>query len=69
MVIEDEESVTTKMNGKRYKAGKFAYNLRRELYKEHLGLSDDEVMDPISDDFWKRFNGIAEVTIALLAAI
>jgi hypothetical protein len=38
MVIEDTDMVTSKMNGKEYKAGRFAYTLRTHLFKEHIGL-------------------------------
>ena len=31
------------MNGETWKAGKFAYSLRRSLWSEHLGLSAGEV--------------------------
>ncbi|KAG2183771.1 hypothetical protein INT43_006782 [Umbelopsis isabellina] len=38
MVIEDTDMVDSKMNGKEYKAGRFAYTLRTHLFKEHIGL-------------------------------
>ena len=49
------------MDGKEYKAGKFAHSLRTRLFREHLGYLEDDSMDlrdPISEDFyinvWRR---------------
>jgi len=47
-IIEDRHYVDTLMNGKAHKAGAFAYNLRRNLWQQHLGLADDE-LDLIKD--------------------
>lgn len=41
IITEDEEFYSTKMNGNRYKAGKFAFSLRMRLWREHLGLFED----------------------------
>lgn len=44
------------MNGKQVKVGQFAAKLRRKLFQEHLGLLGEpyaNVIDPISDDFYK----------------
>ncbi|KAF9966135.1 hypothetical protein BGZ70_003198 [Mortierella alpina] len=38
MIIEDQETVPSKMNGVEYQAGKMAHKLRTDLFKEHLGL-------------------------------
>jgi phospholipase D1/2 len=43
IVTEDKEFVESSMNGETWKAGKFAYSLRRSLWSEHLGLSSGEV--------------------------
>jgi phospholipase D1/2 len=40
MIIEDSEMIPSYMNGKDYKASKFAHTLRMQLWKEHLGLLD-----------------------------
>ncbi|KAF7725701.1 Phospholipase D1 [Apophysomyces ossiformis] len=42
MLIEDTEMVPSYMDGKQYKAAKFAHTLRMQLWKEHLGLLDFE---------------------------
>lgn len=38
MLIEDTDMVSSYMDGKEYKAAKFAHSLRMQLFKEHLGL-------------------------------
>ncbi|KAJ3834088.1 phospholipase D [Lentinula raphanica] len=38
LVVEDMDMVESSMNGERYMASRFAASLRRQLYKEHLGL-------------------------------
>lgn len=43
VVIEDKEFVDSAMNGKPWKAGKFAFGLRLSLWAEHLGLNIEEV--------------------------
>lgn len=48
------------MDGKAYPCGKFAGNLRKYLFKEHLGLLEEksdtvefDIADPISDFFYR----------------
>ncbi|XP_073292448.1 phospholipase D zeta 1-like [Primulina huaijiensis] len=56
VVIEDKEFVDSTMNGKPWKAGKFAFSLRLSLWAEHLGLNIEEVdqiKDPIADTTFK----------------
>jgi hypothetical protein len=40
MLIEDTDMISSFMDGKEYKAAKFAHSLRMQLFKEHLGLLD-----------------------------
>ncbi|ORY93035.1 hypothetical protein BCR43DRAFT_496218 [Syncephalastrum racemosum] len=42
MVVEDQDMIPSRMNGKDYEAARFAATLRRELWKEHLGLLKEE---------------------------
>ncbi|CAB5182190.1 unnamed protein product [Rhizophagus irregularis] len=42
IIVEDKETIDTFMNGKKYKASKFAYTLRSNLFKEHLGLLETQ---------------------------
>ncbi|CAO3592700.1 unnamed protein product [Absidia cylindrospora] len=50
MVIEDTEMVDSYMNGKKYKAAKFAHTLRLQLWKEHLGLLDYDDWTSLLDE-------------------
>ncbi|RUS23944.1 hypothetical protein BC938DRAFT_474361 [Jimgerdemannia flammicorona] len=52
MIIEDEDTVHTRMNGKQYVAAKFAHSLRCQLFKEHLGLlhHEDEELLPNNNE-------------------
>ncbi|CAG8593228.1 13349_t:CDS:10, partial [Racocetra persica] len=38
ILVEDKQTVPTRMNGQEYEASKFAYTLRSNLFKEFLGL-------------------------------
>lgn len=59
--IQDVDFEPSIMDGQPYQAGRFAYSLRRRLFREHLGLltSDSEkaaemdVRDPVADSFYK----------------
>jgi len=45
------------MNGKEFQAGPFAQSLRKYLFREHLGLLEDDTVDlrdPISEDFYRN---------------
>ncbi|XP_072046089.1 phospholipase D1-like isoform X2 [Amphiura filiformis] len=57
ILVQDTHTIPSKMNGKDYKAGKFGFELRKWLFKEHLGVllghSDIDVTDPVADDFYK----------------
>ncbi|KAL8134057.1 phospholipase D zeta 1-like [Apium graveolens] len=56
VLIEDEDWVESSMNGKPWRAGKFAYSLRISLWLEHLGLNPSEVnliRDPVVDTTYK----------------
>ncbi|KAI8372985.1 uncharacterized protein BYT42DRAFT_54309 [Radiomyces spectabilis] len=50
MLIEDTEMVNSYMDGKEYKAAKFALSLRLQLWKEHLGLLDFKDWSSLMDD-------------------
>jgi len=45
VVVEDTDLVDTYMNGNPYHASRFAATLRRQLYKEHLGLIPPQPCD------------------------
>ncbi|KAI0071462.1 phospholipase D/nuclease [Panus rudis PR-1116 ss-1] len=45
LVVEDEDMIETRMDGQPYMASRFAATLRRQLYKEHLGLIPPQVCE------------------------
>ncbi|KAL5996232.1 hypothetical protein ACLOJK_026306 [Asimina triloba] len=56
VVIEDKDFIDSSMNGRLWKAGKFAVSLRQSLWSEHLGLHPGEVnriVDPVCDATFK----------------
>ncbi|XP_072958670.1 phospholipase D zeta 1-like isoform X2 [Typha angustifolia] len=57
VLIEDKEFVTSHMNGRPWKAGKFSLSLRLSLWSEHLGLRPGEISlitDPVDDATYKE---------------
>jgi phospholipase D1/2 len=38
MIVEDQDLIDSKMNGEPYKVSRFDASLRRQLFREHLGL-------------------------------
>ncbi|CEP06786.1 hypothetical protein [Parasitella parasitica] len=54
MLVEDTEMVPSFMNGKEYKAAKFAHTLRMQLWKEHLGLLNFEKWSQLLQDDEKQ---------------
>lgn len=56
-IVKDREFVSSVMDAKEYKAGRFAFSLRSRLFREHLGMldstSDDDIRDVVSDTFYK----------------
>ncbi|XP_070538246.1 phospholipase D1-like isoform X2 [Ptychodera flava] len=59
VIVNDTNTVMSKMNGKDYKAGLYASGLRKHLFKEHLGLMTNpdlniDITDPVSDTFFKE---------------
>lgn len=56
VLIEDKDFVGSSMNGRPWRAGKFALSLRLSLWSEHLGLRPGEVnriSDPVVDATYK----------------
>ncbi|XP_020267613.1 phospholipase D zeta 1-like isoform X2 [Asparagus officinalis] len=50
VIIEDKDSVGSFMNGRPWRAGKFALSLRLSLWSEHLGLRPQETNTMIYQD-------------------
>ena len=61
VLINETAKYESVMDGKDYKAAKFAVTLRKHLMSEHLGVDvDDEVLnDPLSDELLKLFKNTA----------
>ncbi|XP_069144851.1 phospholipase D zeta 1 isoform X1 [Solanum lycopersicum] len=56
VVIEDKDFIDSTMDGKPWKAGKFAFSLRVSLWAEHLGLCAEEtcqIKDPVANSTYK----------------
>ncbi|KAF3936846.1 hypothetical protein ABW19_dt0204957 [Dactylella cylindrospora] len=49
LVIEDDDKIDIKMDGKDYQAAYFAAHLRRQLWREHLGLLPPQDLDAKDD--------------------
>ncbi|KIJ62481.1 hypothetical protein HYDPIDRAFT_30440 [Hydnomerulius pinastri MD-312] len=45
LVVEDDDMITTTMDGRPYSAARFAASLRRKLFREHLGLIPPQNVD------------------------
>ncbi|XP_051782590.1 phospholipase D1 [Erpetoichthys calabaricus] len=57
VIVEDTEFVPSVMDGKDYKAGRFALSLRLKCFRLVLGLLEDfcvDVSDPVCDRFYKE---------------
>jgi len=51
MFMEGNTMIDSKMDGKPYPVSVFAHSLRTELYKQHLGITDQtKIKDPLSND-------------------
>lgn len=61
-VIRDKELVKSQLGGKQFMASKFAFNLRKNLFAEHLGLdvNDAILKDITSDSFFHFWNTRAQ---------
>jgi len=54
-LIEDELFIDSRMSGEDYQAGKFCFSLRNNLFQEHLGLRDTDIIQDITcEEFYKN---------------
>lgn len=58
LVVEDNDQIKTMMDGKPYMASRFAATLRRQLYKQHLGLATPQFCPPHEHEAVTTFMGI-----------
>ncbi|KAI8980525.1 hypothetical protein BDB01DRAFT_836742 [Pilobolus umbonatus] len=50
LIVEDKDLIPSKMDGRYYEASRFAAVMRRNLWKEHLGLLHNLPADEVTDD-------------------
>ncbi|KAI7898091.1 uncharacterized protein BX663DRAFT_526183 [Cokeromyces recurvatus] len=50
LLVEDQETIPSRMNGHYYEASRFAASLRRSLWKEHLGLLPCNEPDQVTNN-------------------
>jgi len=56
MVVEDNKKMESLLNGQKVQVSETVCTFRRRLLAEHLGLSEEEVIDPITDEFTQKMN-------------
>ena len=61
MVIEDTKKVPSFMNGEAVEVNEFAHTFRKRLMAEHLGYTNEQVVDPLTNEFIYKMSEIAEV--------
>lgn len=49
VIVEDQDTMASRMNGEEYRAARFATTLRRTLWREHLGLLPPQSLDAMED--------------------
>ncbi|CEP13720.1 hypothetical protein [Parasitella parasitica] len=49
LITEDKDMISSLMNGQPYQASRFAATLRRQLWKEHLGLLEEGPIDAVNN--------------------
>lgn len=71
LVIEDMQYEDGVMNEKPYRRGVAASKLRLQLFREHLGLADDDlsVADPTSDHTWQAIKSTASSNTKIFEAV
>ena len=77
VIIEDNEMMEGKMNGRPYQVGKFSHSLRCHLLKEHLGLLSEttaislniKVEDPLTSSFHSTVLELAEENTRIFESV
>ena len=58
------------MNGEIFHAGKFAISLRKRLWKEHLGITNENLIkDPISKETWEFWNKTSKTNTEIFTKV
>ncbi|KAL4087288.1 hypothetical protein PRIC1_013185 [Phytophthora ramorum] len=71
LVIEDMQYEDGVMNEKPYRRGLSASKLRMQLFREHLGLGDDDlsIVDATSDHTWKTIKSAASTNTKIFESV
>lgn len=77
VIIQDNEMMEGKMNGRPYQVGKFSHSLRCHLLKEHLGLLSEmtaaplniKVEDPLTSAFHSTVLELAEKNTRIFESV
>ena len=77
VIIQDNEMMKGKMNGRRYQVGKFSHSLRCHLLKEHLGFLSEmtatplniKVEDPLTSAFHSTVLKLAEENTRIFESV
>jgi phospholipase D1/2 len=51
IIIQDPQSIDSYMDGRQWRASKFAASLRRQIFRKHLGLLKAQIMDRPDQNF------------------
>ena len=61
MVVEDNKKMESLLNGQKVQVSETACTFRRRLLAEHLGMKEEEVIDPITEEFTEKMNKMVQV--------
>jgi phospholipase D1/2 len=67
--VEDSTKIASKMGGQNVQVSKFASQMRRALYCEHMKLDEKDVIDPLSMDFQLKMRKIAKTNTLLYRTV
>jgi len=67
MVVEDNKKIESILNGQKVQVSEAACTFRRRLMAEHLGLKEEEVIDPVSEEFTQKMNEQVKVKLTLFS--
>jgi len=59
IVMEDSVKVKSRMAGKEVSVSNLVHSLRKQLFREHLHMTEEDVMDPLDPKFLKMMDHIA----------
>lgn len=63
VVVVDGQKMSTKMNGKQHASSEVVHKLRNKCFQQLFGFSEQEAVDPVSDETWNKIRGVSKVAI------